>query len=1749
MKKMTKLLSVILAFVMALSCMTMMASAAKATYQTVDDLNGKNAYSPYGTVTRLESEVRISILLDSLDNLLAPMSGLNMGQLFNILGLKLTINLTSVDNICATLDNVKSLLSNLLVRIVKGMLGIIADVDMSTWQSGMTRDNTAQLKIVAELLELLSNNTDLVNTIFTSGIKLGVANSALPDLSAINNFVTNIPSGIKGIVYPMFGREDDTKTERDKYTKKDNDLITLANDFVYGLFTKPMNWTSYRVDASGKDLGYTLALPTTNASSRYFVISEDGKYITQYDYQYPGALGDPVGGDWVETVTYEKGKEFNSEDCDTYVFRAPDWYEGDQTLKWYKADGKVDAEGNIQSSYWLPSVKEAFESGKLSININSESDSLASLLYSFIPYIFAEMAPTILNGSAKKLIAEAFDVEFEKIGVKGSDEVAAVASATGDPDSFFTKDQEYYVWEYTAYKVIDDVPYYRYQDTFFKGTLPSNISAYYAMFNWDWEITDDFVNEFIPTSVGSGYLVDNINNLFAKAIDEMINESWEYKDKTYNRADIIKWEKGGNEKLLNNILNTAREFFKIAPEDILDEYYMDAQFAKVMMETGTLQQSVNALVCEVVKLIMPQIKFSDDIVNQPITAIAAVVVRELCTQLIPTYNFDAMIYANYGGTSNATRTLLTHSADEWLDITLYMGVNLGMYYIRNIADVGEDSNLGYYNVMKSLGALPTANGDKQTFTATSYKANGGIPSWLVAVDWIVDWALSTETLWCWSFGNFVNVDGTVALATYENPFNKINSVILTLIPDLENLLDTSSLNGSTYGSNTFIEKVLKGGLVDSIVNLDVAQITNILHVPVNSVLRSGNIADTLVNIIVKLLNGIFHKLAGNKNLVASGITSVNTLLNQNNLKGTVVNLVGALYTAYNNGLLDTVLPLANFFIGWTTDAQKYAEPTMYFENGDGVNYFYTGATETLTVINSSSGMLLKHRNSSIVDTAYAIKLNGITSSDGTITVDTTDTLGPGEKKTYTLTTTDATTERAVRLSVKYSFTGKDGAALGGQQIANTMTYVSNMQEQARNRNQSVNVQKKNLFNTVIVNSDLMGPNGVYINSRDDLQSKIADLTFTASNNIDDTAYTLRNLSFTGFDSTYITNSGEIAALSGKSMAASSSLEATFGTMSDDVAKSIASGSYTSLGSVSVTIYNSSSKSQAGSISFGNFFFADAKKLDDLFESENKLGRIESRYTADSWAPYDAAMKAAAAISVGPRNTATFATRFSQSEIDRIYKALSDAIKGLKATTTVDVNNVIAKLDEIENDKDGRDLDFQDYALFEYFNYEEQRTSAREMIKATVGPTEPEKYIDSVWGDDLVDAIIAAQTKESLKKGITATVVEPTDEEMEAFYAANADFVPASYTDLQVEDQVAKLQYYYNFMKANARTEIDKTFLNKEIAYAEAQGYEQAKYSVDSWSRYTEALANAKKIAADAKSLQSRVFDAKYELMVAQNALLEKSKSMKDNVEVEDGQLGYLDHELNELIRVANAIIEYYGTYYTVNPSAGVTDDEALAALVRALGIEYSVSVDGETYEGILYNRSAITFQQYDRLNTVKNKRAVDAAADKLRAAIAYFKCDAQVVENDPEISIVTDHDVLLVVGFQPNAITEEKDIFDRVDFIAPLDGNYSLDVSTSKAGFYGTGTCLKITDESGTPLVSYFIVIYGDVNGDGAIDAFDALEVDHAYHDGTYYMGNIYDDAADVNHDGVIDSADYAALVESVNGTTPIGQTVTTPAE
>ncbi len=1733
MKKSTKLLSIILAILMIFSSLSVASFAAKASYKTVADLEALAAYDSYGQVTRLSTEERMSILFDTLDNILAK-ANIKMDPI-KILSININIDATSVSALCATVDSVYDAKANGWYTIAAGLfdLGIVetVTVDKNCWSKNMSREGTAQLEIVYQLLRLLSANTAAVEEVFSQGIQLGFIGNFIKglDLSDINNLIKNIPQAVKSAVFPLMARPDTTASELGTYTNTSGDggILSVLDSFVQTIFTKPMNWTSYRVDASGNDLGYTTALPTAaEQTSRYFVISGDGSKITQYDYNFAPLMGtSDKTGTWTETVTYTKTLE--EEGGSTYIFKAPENYTGDASLKWYTAGDK---------GYWLPSVRDAINNGELSFSLNGD-DSVLTLLYKFIPYVFAEMAPTVLNGSVKKLLAGAFDVTFEEMT---ADEVTAAASATGDPDSFFTKDQEFYLWEYSDYKVIDGVPYYRFEDTYFKGTIPANISTYYYMFDWDWNITDDFVNEFIPTTDGTtignsaaGYdsVLDALNAFVYKVIDTALVDNFTVKGVTYNLKEGINWQNGGLDKVIDNVLAAARYIFNIAPEEIFDEYYNDAKLSPYynMMMNGTKKQAILGLVAAAVKMIMPQVQFpseaklcetvgTDSTNDVSVLALGAVVVRELCTQLMPAYNFDALIYADYN-----TKTILTgtsYDSDYWLDTVITMGIDLGMYYLRNITDLGEDKTTGYYAVMYNLGAVPSNNAASFTYTANSTYIDG-VPTWQYKIDWIIDWALTSSEEWAWGFEKLIDCGSTVNLSTYQDPWAKLNKIFLDLLP-LDEVLSDS---GATSASGTWLENVLRGKLVKGINTLDLPLVASAFDIP-SGILRNANVLTQVVTVVRGLLNDVTYKVMGSYTLLSdSTYTTLDTILNQNNIKNLVVNLVGKLYTAGNNGLLVPVMPIVGMFVGWKTGAQEYSEPSIYFTTSSNDTYLHKDATITLKFTNNSAGMLEKHRNSDVEDKSYTIQVSNVECEDGATASGFPATVEPGA--TADISVTVPGNDETLKFIITYSYIGKDGQALGGEQKKAVYARTTSTWDQEGEQEASAKVSNlwaRDAYNKYIFTTDIFTTVTNYTASGT-LYKGISSASYSGM--VQDTAAS------DNFSEAFEIYGSDREAAGWPAKASQSGLAegAVAGKLwreKSGITKSydFEYGLYES-GQVAVKYKNS------GTWKIQFYYYTDYG-INDVIESYTAKNLLASDYGEDAQAAfteYENALKNAVYYANAPKTTSYFEDVDPNMEpaierLDAAYEALS---KFTPIVETSDASAIQAKLDSLETDKT-KDIDFEDHELYEYFQYEKQRTNARKIINAYQKPAQPENYIS---GENLSQAVIEAieaANSGNVGTGIGATVSTPSEEAMKTWSDAIANWTDPTYSDLQMADAISRLQYYYNFMDANPRSSVNKQFLASEISAAQAQNYVESEYSKDSWAAYADALASAQQVLANGSALQSEVFDAKYALMKAQNDLIPAYASMKDN--------GYLESELTGLIEQANTIVKYFDSYFTVK--SGVDATEAWKQLVKALGVEYDVTVDSVDYSGILYSNSALTFTAYDRLNTNKEKAKVDAACDKLQAALNNFVSSVTLDKNDTGVVNQVTQDVRYIQGITPGTVTTADAILANVK---ASNTAAKLAVTASKSNGYGTGAKVDVSIDGIGVLTTYYVVIYGDVNGDGAVDAFDAFAVDKSVNNLAALSG-VYATAADADDSGEITVADLTPIMNAAVGyTNAISQT------
>lgn len=1684
MKKSTKLLSVILAIVMIFSSMSVLASAEKANYKTTADLEANAAYSPYGAVTRLSTEERMSILFDYLDNVLGD-ANINMGKLFDVAGLSLTVDLRSVNALLGTIDNVKSLRENGLVKLVAGLLGILKDLDVSTWWAGMTRESVDQMTIIYELLEFLNQNRSLLAGVVRSGnVDLGVASSALAgvDLSIIGD----IPGLIKGLIYPLFERWDDTTARADQLanTAGNGGMEATLNEFVQRLFTNDMSITTYVEDASGNCVS-NHTLPMTEGTRWYFTrgTAEKGDYLqlSSYDTEKKTYVTQ-------EENRYYKTLEEQDEGYDgpdRYVFTKTNADGSKENLKYYKND-----------SQFLPS----FAAAGAPIDLTTETP--AQLFYKFIPYVFAEMAPVVLNGSVKKLFAGLLGAKFTYIGEVGSAEVKALADSS---DVFFTQEQGEYLWEWSDYKVINGNHYYRFEDQIYAGDI-NDVNKYFSLINWDWKVEDNAIDEFIPgadgTKSAAGYstLFQALNDFVAKVID--IAATPELKSK-------LNWTKGDNSNLVENIKKAARALLPIEPEIIFGSNYQDSdKYYDLIMTANDNQEILVGVACTLLDFLMPQLILptADTIKGSGVKlgAVLAAVIRELATQFVPTYNYDELIYANY---NNKTFVAGKDNA-YWLDVCLTMGVDIGMSYLRNLADLGEDDATNGYHFA-----------DSKTYKLDSFDQTG----WEDTVDWIIDWALTDEFEWGWSMIKFVDTFEDIDLATAQDPWVKIGDILNSLLPI--NIL----LNVDT-SKQDWVKTALRENLVMGILDLNLTKITGateangLFNVPMNSALRTEPTLKAVVTVVRNLLNNILSKVAGGELISSSTFTSIDALLNQGNLASFVETLLNKLFTAYNNGMLQPIMPFAGFFIGWKTDAQTLSDPTLTMVNQDAQEFMYTNSStvnSTLTIQNNSSGMLLTHRTSPKEDQDYVLVIDRV---EGDLTTSTSLPISivPGAKGTVALSA-PYSADKAIFATLVYHYVYKDGSVSSAQK-RNIFNYVAN------SKSDIVTTKHEEYASSGAIKplnkSTYTVDQNALVTRADEFNKTVGNLGVTWGNTRD-AEIEFRSLNYTGYDTTYIASSGEAEKISNTQFGKESSIKTYVAKANMDAdLKELASGSTLELGTetgVFYCNYLSKKDTKTWTVNLGKLYYCDYAELEDLFNKETSTVRDSANYGASEWNAYVQAMRDTAAFIMQPKKVATFSSAYTDAIIKTKTDALKAAVKALDASvassssagTSVSIlTNALAAAET-----GAAEINYQDYVLYEYFEYQDVRNVIKGRIDEYTAPKAPGNYIEgsSLTADEIEAIANAAGNKEF---AIRSTVKEPSKKALAEYAKTMKDWKAPTYTDLDNENQGMLLKYYKTFLEKKTT---EKQFLAKEIAYANAQNYNEATYAADSWAAYQSALSNAVTVNNDPNALQSTVFDAKYELMKAQNELLRKDRSVKE--------LGLLA-DLEALVAQAEIIFNY-SQYYA--PKANITEADAYGALIKALGYTYT---DEDGNEQILYNRSAAEFLKYDRENTATGLARVAAAEAALKAAIDNFECTVKLVENDGDTTTEVAQGVKIINGITPGSIASIDALMNHVK--ASVE-NAVATPTASASGFFGTGAKVDLSIEGIGVLTTYYVVIYGDVNGDGAIDAFDAAVVNQNINTGATLNG-VYKDAAMVTSGDDVELADYSAIFNAAVGAQEIEQ-------
>lgn len=1709
MKKSTKLLSVILAVVMIFSTMSVMAFAAKTKYQTSDNLTALEAYSPDGAVTRLSTDERMSVVFDFLDVTLAA-ANINMGEVINTAGLRLVIDLRSVNALCGTIDSAQALLNNGLVKLVKGLLGIVKDANLKNWKSGMTREKNAQLDIVNGIATLLNDNAGLVKKVINDGkLDVGIIGNFV-DISGVNKYLSDLPGMLKGLVYPMFARVDDDMELINTYSTTTENPDTLIKNVLINAMSKPQSYTSYKEDASGNCISNHIALPkSAEAGLRdYYVKGSDSK------------------GAYIEVFEYDTAKK-------TYVSQDEKYYKTKETDMEGKGTGVyvyTNASGEnvkyyVKDSYFLPSLAT---SDKVSEIFNLDSNTLVSALYQIAPYVFKDLAPVVLNGSVKMLLAQWFGAEkTELFGGKASEATAVLAKLPPDVKAFYSKAAGAYNWEWSDFTIgSDDNGYYRLvskdglTETWLKFDM-STANSFAKLINWNYTISGDFVNEFMPTAANDGSVtalaagyttvLAALNDFVGKAIDTMLSDT---------AKAAINWTKGDNSNLVPNLRKALQYVAAYNPEYLFGTGYETVYagyYDTVVDKSASDQDVVTALGAIGVKALMPQIILPSaaELKGQNVTALLACVIRELATQFVPTYNYDALIYADY----NSKTLVKGKNSGYWLDVIFTMGTDIGMKYLSKLADLGSDKAGGY-----SVAA-------SKTYKLADFEKN--TRAWEDTIDWIIDWALTSDNEWCWKFQKLINTDGLdLDLATAQDPWVKLDKIIRDVLP-VEKIINETAADGKT-----FLETVLREDIIDRLLNLDVSKllgtnsVTGIFNIPANSTLRTEAMYPAVFRIVRELLNKVLGKVCGNTALIADSYNSLDAILQKSAIADLAEKLIsGIAYAVQKGGLLDVALPFVNFFLGWTTNAQSYAEPKLTIDKGT-LNYVQLTNGQmntTLKVTNASAGMLLKHGDT--YDHPYVLTLKSVT-------VNGTEMLKSGEKKLSPYESTDVTlnaavpTDSLVKVTAVYSFTFKDGTAYNGDITSTTFEYATNDATDVGTA-WSKEDKKTSIYDVVKMKGETT--TDYLVTSASALASAISNIAVTWTNQRDsDCKFDASSVS--AYNSTYFESSGQAEALVSNSFnfPKESSISVNPLRVKSDVdVETVPSASSFALGNSSVTVYGEYRK-RHGTLTmtapFGTLYYYNAMPIKTLVDSEFKANRDSSKYPAEAWNTYWTALTAAAKLAYGPFKKANLGN-YSDDNLTAAITALETAVKALDtASTTPSSGSATVTPAPIEAAlKAAGDINYQNFDLYAYWAYEKAMKAGNAIIDAYKGPVAPEKYIDGSSLSEAEITAIANKATATYKSAIVASMKAPSIEAQNAYMDAVKAYKTPSYSELEVLNSAKNIAWYASFLK-NAAVKTEKQFLDKEIKAAKAQGYKEADYTAGSYARYTKALAAAEALNANAKALQSEVFDAKYELEIAQRALMPKSASA-----LEAGAYT----ELEAVIAQAKSIFTDNSAYtFDASKADGLTETEAYAKLVSVLGYEYT---DEKGNTANLYSGSAENYAANDRFYSNVVAAQIDAVITNLKNAMAPFVCKYVAVPttagSNEGVSVT--ESASLITGVTPGSLATADDVLARVT--AKDSSATTLNVAANAAGLYGTGATATLSlKSSGAPVAIYTVVIYGDVNGDGVVDGFDASSMDLAINNKAALTG-AYKTAGGLAT-GKVDLANYGLVVDAAYGGTAIAQ-------
>lgn len=1758
MKKSTKLLSVILAIVMLFSCMSVMASA----YQAYDD-SQEAVYTSNdtGLAMLLTDEQRASWFCDLVNGLLATA---NIKTSVPVVG---TIDFTSLDALCDTLSGLKGLIGFAGIGLD---LGIIEQLELGTIDGNESVNNAVNM--VDELIVFVDKNVDTLGNVIGSGVSFGILGGAIPvDLTKVNEILVNLDDFLKGTIYGLGARKisngigDDPDLPnaplwKDMAAGSKPTLDKIVKDLVVNLLTTPRH-TENITDPSQNlictkpaDYGATAAMIHTEKavdSAGNPVLDENGNQVTWY-YIYGTLLAD---GTWkfTETSTAGNGTDdknyithWNEDSCllknfDTSIldFETKTLYQmlGD-ALPWaYDTFGAPNLDGQLRAT--IMQFCGAINRAETDTAITDQLKAKV-LAYQEIEDNNGASGKGKLSDAMEAKVGEAGNYNFQYISLSG-------ANINTMPDDL------YYVVQWG-----DGWEFYHVDFTQMAGEK----LELFKMLNWEWQAPA--WSEIMPTldSTSDSYL-RNITDAIGKILNKaVLNLEWAYDSASEDNAHFE-----------TNVMGLVRKVLKTAPNLI---YGKNDAYKAEAIDTQTDEQVIAVLGVDIIEWLMPSIVIPADV--DCLEAIVVYGVREFIAEILPEYNWDTQIKA-------------ASTDADYLNIALDMGASIGVYYLKNVMGLGTTTN----------GSGTTTYTSPDQYIAPSTDCATG---WNTKLNYIVDTLLQLWVPDLTSkivSRNATVMNGTDALDKLSIIFNALFPGLLSLISGCDATIGNGTNKACTVDLK--VVKDLLAGILDLQIEPIAAKLYRNSTGYGNKQLYNA-VVNILIDLTTGLGFNDSPDYANLKTSLNNALKATNPLdylVTNANLKVTVKNLLWSITDDANKAMwVQDLLAILMQVTG------KMDDMVLKGINQTIDQFKYVGSTAPVITTNitlDTDGLKSVwydggYRSGNFVqDGAYSGLLTKleIVDLEGNVvaTKDVNATLNPNETYTGTITGVASTDAAAYTLKSYVIVTLPDGTtkANNGEPIVTTSNFIT----AAAAQDDTVNMVT--VLNNAGSKSDVTVKMwNIYVDENTPL-SAIEDYQMYVGT----TSAKARKLYISGFGYLTLNADGSVSFRADKEdgftwtktvyseggATATSTIKPSgcvtpveggvpaFWKWNNDYAGTEFGGNkdwkekYNQQYAVDkvnfnramypddFTVFAFTAKCSIYTYGTGwagtgketkdyNFtsqpslIFYNSYGLESLIQRALNSNRVAEDYTTESWNAYIAALKAAIAEFYMAKSAATFVSDHQTNGISDFKTAgenLTAAIEGLVAVTesassatdyTAEEKAVLNSL-KATLDAQGKkeNLNNKNYIMYRWLKYYNEYAWLNGIYNnAQIPSGVADSKLTGVPSDKI--AAVIKEAPANKQGALNAMVVAPTEEESAAAAKARADFLEnlptLDLTSIQVD--MAQMAQYESRLISRAPAVY---YLRDAYNMANAIS-NPAAYTAESWAKFNTARTTAYNVLAEATSTPAQIHEARYNLLVAYKALTKAGTDVDLTA-------------LRDVMAYVDTICANPTLFQPTAASGYKTLDEALAAVFAEAGVKVTVGKD--TYYIGGGDTGAAWLDEAGMRTALEGQETVDRVVKEIKAELANIESTIKVVPNDTVADNTTtvDYANLIVDGIKPGTINTTAELLALVKTTAPAGYTANLAVTASAANGFGTGTKVVLTVNGIDGFeINHTVMVYGDVNGDGAIDAFDAALINMNVSGASALTGD-FATAGDTTADGAINASDYAAVAAYAIGAGTIAQT------